>query len=187
MNGQTSQTWYVRHKLSGKEPALTILYTCMYCTGGTECLGHAPDSHSICSIKSRLQMVQLWFDILSRGDCNNPQILLLGFLFRNNTWLVLYSTTLYITQPTYNVYVPLSCEDHVMLTWSVRLTPSLRTPADNRIWQNTTSHSQAFPHLDLHYTVFATDRQRKSENEVDFIVYMIWWSTNCVDVKTSSA
>ena len=39
--------------------------------------------------------------------------------------------------------------------------------------ENTISHSQAFPHLDLHYTVFATDRQRKSENEVDFIVYMI--------------
>ena len=37
-------------------PVLTILY--MYCTGGTECLGYTPGSHSVCTIRTPLGVNQ---------------------------------------------------------------------------------------------------------------------------------
>ena len=58
-------------------PTLTILY--VYCTGGTECLNRTPGSHSVCAVRTLLEVDRNIFSIrkepMLSGSLNAQSIL----------------------------------------------------------------------------------------------------------------
>ena len=67
---------------TGQPPALTILY--MYCTGGTECLSRTPGSHSVCAIRTPLEVDRKILSI-------RKESMLSGFLTLNTQSILLHA------------------------------------------------------------------------------------------------